>query len=59
MDVHGSRASIRTWAKETGIDDDTAEAVLAHGRTDDPYMRYDLLKERAEVLQKWADYLNI
>ena len=59
MDVHGARTCFRTWAKKTGIDDDLAEAVLAHGRTDDPYMRYDLLTERAKVLQQWADYLNI
>ncbi len=44
---------------ETGVDRETAEAVLAHvvRGTEGAYMRSDLLARRCEVMQAWSDYV--
>ena len=55
--LHGFRTSIRVWMAETGVDRETAEAVLAHvvRGTEGAYMRSDLLARRCEVMQAWSD----
>ena len=57
--LHGFRTSIRSWMAETGVDRETAEAVLAHvvRGTEGAYMRSDLLARRCEVMQAWSDYV--
>ena len=57
--LHGFRTSIRSWMAETGVDRETAEAVLAHvvRGTEGAYMRSDLLTRRCEVMQAWSDYV--
>ena len=57
--LHGFRTSIRSWMAETGVDRETAEAVLAHvvRGTEGAYMRSDLLARRREVMQAWSDYV--
>ena len=57
--LHGFRTSIRNWMAETGVDRETAEAVLAHvvRGAEGAYMRSDLLARRREVVQAWSDYV--
>ena len=57
--LHGFRTSIRVWMAETGVDRETAEAVLAHvvRGTEGAYVRSDLLARRCEVMQAWSDYV--
>lgn len=59
---HGFRASFRTIAREEfGVDVDVLEAQLAHSpgnATQRAYNRSKHLRERAEVMQRWADYLD-
>ena len=59
---HGNRASLRTLGRERlGIDIDVLEAQLAHGPKDEvaaAYARGQFKKQRREVMQAWADYLD-
>ena len=58
---HGFRSSFRSWAAEHGADWATAEASLGHsvGSTvEQAYMRSDLLEQRRELMQQWADYIT-
>lgn len=59
---HGFRAMLRTVARERlKIDLDTLEAQLAHakkGEVDKAYDRTQLLDERRQAMQVWADYLD-
>lgn len=60
--IHGFRASFRTWAEErTDASWAACEAALAHrvgGPVARAYIRSDLLEERRELMQKWADFLE-
>ncbi|MXZ53369.1 MAG: tyrosine-type recombinase/integrase [Acidimicrobiaceae bacterium] len=58
--VHGMRASFRSWAAETSIAREVAEAALGHvaGKIERAYQRSDLLTARAEAMQRWADHLS-
>ena len=60
--THGFRATLRTIAREElGIDKDVLEAQLAHAKKDEIQAAYDrtqFLKERHDLMQRWADYLN-
>ena len=57
-DVHGARSSFRSWTTDQGIDEKTAEFVLAHNKRD-PYDRSTLFEKRIAIMDKWANYLNI
>ena len=60
-DVHGYRASFKTWCSEQRIDRELAELCLAHkygNATEQAYDRTTLLEHRREVMQDWADYIN-
>ena len=63
VDVHGFRASFRTWAQEkTTFSKEACELALAHvfgDKTRNAYFQSELLEERAGLLQAWADYLKI
>lgn len=62
MSGHGFRAMARTILDEVlGIRPDFIEHQLAHGVRDPngrAYNRTSFLKERKEMMQKWADYLD-
>ena len=59
--IHGFRSSFRSWALEcSGASWAAAEAALSHAIGDSvqtAYIRSDLLEERRELMQIWADYL--
>ena len=58
--VHGFRSSFRDYiSEELDIHGDVAEMCLSHqikDRAEASYRRGDLLKQRKEIMQKWADY---
>ena len=60
--AHGFRASFRTWAAEQSTASyEAAELALAHqigSATERAYFRSDLLDERRELMQAWADYID-
>ena len=58
--VHGFRSSFRDWAAESGASRDVAEAALAHqvkNRVEAAYFRSSLFDARADLMQKWSDFL--
>lgn len=59
--AHGFRASFRTWARQQKrFSRDAMEFALAHEPDDleAAYQRDDLVEERAELMQAWADYVT-
>ena len=58
--VHGFRATLGSWMEENGVRKSVADFVKAHQpkALDAAYQRADLLEERREVLQRWADYVT-
>jgi integrase len=61
LTAHGFRASFKTWARmERRYSFDAIEFALAHVPTklEAAYMREDLLEERAELMQDWADFVT-
>lgn len=61
-DVHGFRASFRTWAQErTNFPREVCELALAHRVGDDTeaaYARSDLFQKRRMLMATWATYLT-
>ena len=61
--THGFRASLRTLGRERlGIDVDVLESQLAHAPKDEvqaAYARVKFREKRREVMQAWADYLDV
>ena len=57
---HGLRASFRSWAAETGVPREVAEAALAHsaGALARAYQRSDLLAARRKVMEDWGRYIT-
>lgn len=59
--VHGFRSSFRDWASENGFARDLAERALAHtirNQTEAAYHRTDLLEQRVEMMERWADWIG-
>lgn len=58
--VHGFRSSFRSFAADTGISREIAEAALAHvvRGVEGAYQRSDLLDRRSSLMDSWADYLS-
>lgn len=59
--AHGFRALFSTVANECGHNPDAIERQLAHAERNEvraAYHRAHYLKDRAELLQWWADYLD-
>ncbi|MEX0349862.1 MAG: tyrosine-type recombinase/integrase [Paracoccaceae bacterium] len=60
-DVHGFRASFRTWSQEqTNFPREVCEMALAHKVGDDTetaYARSDLFDKRRKLMDAWASYL--
>lgn len=59
--THGLRSSFRSWCIQQGVRREVAELALAHDvgltETESAYLATDLLAERREIMQRWADYL--
>lgn len=56
--MHGFRSTFRDWCAENGINDTVAEKCLMHATGNavvQAYQRSDLLEQRREVMQAWAD----
>ena len=56
--MHGFRSTFRDWAAENGVPDIIAEKCLMHvtgNAVVQAYQRSDLLEQRREVMQAWAD----
>ena len=60
-DVHGFRASFRTWAQEcTDYPREVAEAAMGHkvgDAAEQAYARSDYFKKRRKMMEDWAKYL--
>ena len=57
----GSEAAFRSWALEQGERWDCAETQLSHSLGNavaTAYIRSDLLGLRAEMMQRWSDYID-
>ena len=57
--MHGFRAAFRTWASKKRFNDKAAEMALAHkvgSKVTRAYDRDDLIEQRTEILQAWADH---
>lgn len=61
--VHGLRSTFRDWAGEkTRYPERMAEVALAHQLTDKvqaAYFRAELFEQRREMMNKWADFLDL
>ena len=57
--VHGFRTSFRSWCAEQNEPREVAKASLAHvvRGVEGAYQRSDLLEQRREIMQRWAEYL--
>lgn len=58
---HGFRSMFSTWANEREENPDVIEAALAHqskNQVRSAYNRAEYLKQRRELSQKWADWLD-
>ena len=56
--MHGFRSTFRDWAAENGVPDTIAEKCLMHvtgNAVVQAYQRSDLLEQRRELMQAWAD----
>lgn len=56
--MHGFRSTFKDWAAENGVPDTIAEKCLMHvtgNAVVQAYQRSDLLEQRREVMQAWAD----
>ena len=59
--IHGFRSTVRVWCQETGVRDDVAEMMLAHGKTnavEAAYARSELFDERRGLMDDWARYVS-
>ena len=58
--LHGFRTSFRSWCAEENEPRELAEMALSHvvAGVEGAYDRSDLLKRRAGLMERWADYLN-
>lgn len=59
--IHGIRAIGSSWFAEQGINEEVAEACLAHATgssTRRAYQRSELLEKRRPVMQAWCDYVE-
>lgn len=64
-DIHGFRASFRTWMQENDVrdyDEDSAEMALQHVGSDDEtkkaYKRNALIEKRRIIMQDWSNYVT-
>ena len=58
--MHGCRSTFKDWAVEAGFPDHLSEKALSHAVGDEverAYLRTDMLEQRRELMQAWADEL--
>lgn len=58
--AHGFRSSFRDWCSERGYSRDLAERSLAHtikDKVEAAYHRTDLLEQRRELMNAWANFV--
>lgn len=59
---HGFRSSFRSWVQDTGACSwEVAETVLSHkigGTVERAYARSDLLEQRREAMNRWAEFVT-
>mgnify|MGYP000378074403 CR=1 FL=1 len=56
--MHGFRSTFRDWCAENDVPEILAEKSMMHQTGDavvQAYQRSDLLEQRREVMQRWAD----
>ena len=58
--IHGFRASLKSWAMDTGKPREVCELALAHKipGVEGAYFRSDLYERRKLLMAQWADYLT-
>ncbi len=59
VSMHGMRSTFQDWAAITRQDLYASEVALSHSfgtQTTRSYLRTDMLDERREIMQKWADH---
>ena len=58
--THGLRTSFRSWAAESGVSREVAEAALGHAvkGVEGAYQRSDLLEQRRAVMEAWGRYIS-
>ena len=58
--IHGFRASLKSWAMDTGKPREVCELALAHKipGVEGDYFRSDLYERRKLLMTQWADYLT-
>ena len=60
LTAHGFRSTFSDWCTEAGIDWQLTEKALMHATGNNvrlAYQRSDLLEQRRDVMQRWADAL--
>lgn len=57
---HGFRATLGSWCTETKVDKQVSDFIKSHQPKylDAAYSRTDMLEERRDVLQRWADFVT-
>ncbi len=58
--IHGLRATMRSWMAANDVKDKVAELCLAHVKdslVEQAYQRYDMLEERREALNRWGAFV--
>jgi len=61
-DIHGFRASFRSWMMDKGFDREAAELCLQHkigDATEQAYARGVILERRRDIMQRWSDFLEL
>ncbi len=61
--THGCRSTFKDWSVErTSFPHKVSEMALAHAisdKTERAYRRGELMKERAALMQQWANYVSV
>jgi integrase len=58
--THGFRATLGSWCTDTKVDKQVSDFIKSHQPKylDAAYSRTDMLEERRDVLQRWADFVT-
>lgn len=59
--VHGFRSAFRDWCAESGVNNDWAEAALAHtvsNRVEAAYRRTKFLDQRKGLMDSWGEFVT-
>jgi integrase len=58
--THGFRATLGSWCTDDGVDKQVSDFIKSHQPKylDAAYSRTDMLEERRDVLQRWANFVT-